>query len=369
MKRIIALLAVLALTACRPEAQAASSPQDALQSAVDSWRLRTPVPGVVAIVSQEGAPDRTVVSGTEHRGRRKAVTVDSRFRAASITKLLVATVVLQLADEGLLDLDDAASSHLPRPLPIDRLLDGVTVRHLLSHTSGLPDSGRSPELTKALVDQPEHRWTVAEVLGIVAKKKPEFAPGSSYDYSNTNFLVLGELIEGVTGRPWHTEVRERILDPLGMAGSYLAGVEAPTGPLTPGYYDLDNDGNTQKVPGRWPALETSEGAAGALVSTAPDLLKFIQAFAAGEVLPAATLKKMTAPGPHAARHTGYGMGVEVRRPDLENRAWGHGGVVPGFRAIMWHVPAKKMSVVVLTNESRSRPDGLAEILLRTAYPG
>jgi D-alanyl-D-alanine carboxypeptidase len=369
VKRTIALLAVLALAACRPEAQAASNPQDALQTAVDSWRLRTPVPGVVAIVSQEGAPDRVVVSGTEHRGGGEAVTVDSRFRAASITKLLVATVVLQLADEGLLELDDAASSHLPRPLPIDSLLDRVTVRHLLSHTSGLPDSGRSPELTKALVDRPEHRWRVDDVLRIVAKRAPEFTPGSNYDYSNTNYLVLGELIEGVTGRPWHAEVRQRILDPVGMAGSYVAGVEEPTGPLTPGYFDLDNDGNTQEVPAPWPALETSEGAAGSLVSTAPDLMKFIQAFAAGELVPAEGVDRMTAPGPHAARHTGYGMGVEVLRPDLENRAWGHGGVVPGYRAILWHVPAKKTSVVVLTNESRSRPDGLAEILLRTAYPG
>jgi D-alanyl-D-alanine carboxypeptidase len=369
VRRTLALLALLALAACRPEAQASPSPDDALQAAVDSWRQRTPVPGVVAIVSRDGEADRFVVSGTEHRGGLKAVTVDSRFRAASITKMLVATVVLQLEEEGRLKLDDAVAGHLPRRLPISKMLDGVTVRHLLSHASGLPDSGRSPELTEALVDDTGHRWTVDEVLRIVAKREPEFSPGSGYDYSNTNYLVLGELIEGVTGKPWHTEVRERILDPVRMASSYLAGVEEPTGPLTPGYFDLDNDGVTQKVPAPWPALETSEGPAGALVSTAPDLMRFLKAFTAGELVPRAAVQKMTEPGSFASRHSGYGMGVEVLQPDLENRAWGHGGLVPGYRAILWHVPSEKTSVVVLTNESRSRPDGLAEILLRTAYSG
>ena len=365
MRRVLALAALLALAACRPAAQA-SAPDDAMARAVEAWRERAPVPGVVAIVSGEGFGERILVSGTERRGGGKALTADSQFRAASITKMLVATVVLQLVGEGLLELGDPVLDHLPRSTPIDELLEDVTVRDLLGHTSGLPDSGRSTELVDALVDHPDRPWNVDGVLKIVAKSEPEFAAGSGYDYSNTNYLVLGEVIEGATGRPWHAEIRDRILNPVGMTSSYIAGMEEPVGRLIPGYFDLDNDGVTELVPAPWPALETSEGAAGALVSTAPDLMKFIDAFAAGELVPPDAVRRMTSPGPFAARHSGYGLGVELLRPDLENRAWGHGGLVPGYRAVMWHVPAKRMSVVVLTNESRSRPDGLAEILLRTA---
>lgn len=363
MRRAFALLAVLALAACRPAAQA-SSPGDDLERAVEAWRERTPVPGVVAIVSGEGAGERVLVSGTERRGGGEAISADSQFRVASITKMLVATVVMQLKEEDRLSLDDPVVDHLPRPTPVAKLLDGVTVEDLLAHTSGLPDSGRSTELVEALVDHPDRAWTVDGVLKIVAKSEPEFAPGSAYAYSNTNYLILGEVIEGATGRPWHAEVRERILNPLGMTASYIAGGEEPSGRLIPGYFDLDNDGVTELVPAPWPALETSEGAAGALVSTAPDLMKFIEAFAAGEVVQPAAVRRMTSPGPFAARHSGYGLGVELLRPDLENRVWGHGGLVPGYRGVMWHVPAEGKSVVVLTNESRSRPDGLAETLLR-----
>jgi D-alanyl-D-alanine carboxypeptidase len=365
MRRVLALAALLALAACRPAAQA-SSPGDDMARAVEAWRQRAQVPGVVAMVSVEGRAGRILVSGTERRGGGRAVTQDSQFRVASITKLLVATVVVQLGEEGRLGLDDSVLVHLPAPTPVDKMLKGVTVRNLLAHTSGLPDSGRSTELVEAIVDRPDHPWTVDGVLKIVAKSDPEFAPGSAYDYSNTNYLVLGEVIEGATGRPWHTEVRERILDPLGMTGSYIAGLEEPSGRLIPGYFDLDNDGETQLVPARWPALETSEGAAGALVSTAPDLMRFLEAFTAGELVPPPAVRRMTSPGRFAARHSGYGLGVELLRPDLENRVWGHGGLVPGYRAVLWHLPARRMSVVVLTNESRSRPDGLAEILLRTA---
>jgi D-alanyl-D-alanine carboxypeptidase len=365
VRRAFALLAVLALAACRPAAQA-SSPGDDLERAVEAWRERTPVPGVVAIVSGEGAGERVLVSGTERRGGGEAISADSQFRVASITKMLVATVVMQLKEEGRLNLDDPVLAHLPRPPPVDKMLERVTVRDLLAHTSGLPDSGRSTELVDALVEHPERTWSVGAVLKIVAKSQPEFEAGSGYDYSNTNYLILGEMIEGVTGRPWHAEVRDRVLDPLGMTSSYLAGVEEPTGRLIPGYFDLDNDGVTELVPSSWRALETSEGAAGALVSTAPDLMRFIEAFTAGELVPPDSVRQMTSAGSFAARHSGYGLGVELLRPDLENWVWGHGGLVPGYRAVMWHVPASRMSVIVLTNESRSRPDGLAEILLRTA---
>ncbi|HEX2178182.1 MAG TPA: serine hydrolase domain-containing protein [Actinomycetota bacterium] len=361
---LVALMLVLA--ACGPVAQVSTAPAGEMASIVEAWRKRTPVPGVVAIVSAGPDGIQAVASGTLVRDGRRRVTVDTPFRAASITKLLVATVVMQLREEGRLSLDDPVSRHLPQAGPIGRLLDGVTVGDLLAHTSGLPDASRSTELKTSLLEDPDRTWSVDQVLAIAAKGEPEFQAGSAYGYSNTNYLLLGKVIENLTGRPWQAEVRHRILDPTGMEASYLAGFEDPTGELAPGYFDLDNDGFTELVPDPWPALETSEDAAGALVSTAPDLVRFLEAFAGGRLVPKRVVAEMTRPGRYSGRHTGYGLGVEVQRPDLETTVWGHGGLLPGHRSVLWHVPSKNLTVVVLTNESRSRLDGLAELLLRAA---
>lgn len=365
--RLATATLALLLAACGPVAKAESAGAgDELGAIVESWRERTPAPGVVAVLSGDRVGRRVIASGALTRGGKEPVTAATRFRAASITKLLVATVVMQLREEGRLSLDDLVIEHLGTESPIGKLLGDITIRDLLAHTSGLPDGGRSTELSNALKEEPYRAWSVDEVLAIVANREPEFEPGSAHGYSNTNYLLVGQVIEKVNGRPWQVAVRERILDPVGMRSSYLAGFEEPAGTVAPGYFDLDNDGFTEEVPNPWPALETSEDAAGALVSTAPDLVRFLEAFAGGELVPAEVVKEMTQPGRHASRYTGYGLGVEVQRPDLQTIVWGHGGLLPGHRSVLWHVPSKNLSVVVLTNESRSRPDGLAELLLRAA---
>ena len=365
MRTAIAVaLSAVGLGACAPGATWSGNVESTMAATVAAWRQRTPVPAVVAMVSGPGVGNHVVAGGTLYRGGEERVTVDTRFRAASVTKMLVATVVLQLQDEGRLSLDEAVAKSLPVDAPVSSMLRGVTVRDLLAHTSGLPDVNRSAELTRSLIDDPGRRWTTAEVLRLATDKRPEFPPGSAYGYSNTNYLVLANLIEQVTGRPWHREIRERILDPLGMTDSFIAGFEEPTAPLAPGYFDLDNDGFTEKVADPWPALETSEGAAGALVSTASDIVTFLKGLAGGKLVPRPLVDEMTKAGPYASRYTGYGLGVEVSRPDMETRVWGHGGYLPGFRAVAWHVPSRDMTVVVLTNETRSRPDGLAELLLK-----
>lgn len=102
------------------------------------------------------------------------------------------------------------------------------------------------------------------------------------------------------------------------------------------------------------------------MSTVPDLLTFASGLFGGSVLPVTALEEMTTPGPFASRHTGNGLGLEITTPDLETTIWGHGGFVPGYRAVLWHAPEPDLTIVVLTNESRSRPDGLAELGLGIA---
>jgi D-alanyl-D-alanine carboxypeptidase len=363
---LVALGLAVALVGCSNQATESPDPEAELVRVVEEWRERTPVPGVVATLAGKEIGRHEIASGTLRRDGEQPVAVSTPFRVASVTKTLLAVVVLQLVEEGRLSLDEPVIDLLTEPAPGDRLsslLEGVTVRDLLAHTSGLPDTARSPELIDAIEAEPERAWTTEEVLAVVSDRAREFDPGTGFGYSNTNYLIAGLVIEAVTGEPWWEEVRARVLDPLGMTGSHLAGYEGPVGSLAPGYFDMDNDGFTEEVPQPWSALDTSEGASGALVSTAPDLIRFMTALVKGGLVSDASLSEMITVGPFASRFTGYGLGIEVLQPDLETTVWGHGGFLPGHRTVLWYAPEHEMTIVVLTNESRSRPDALAELLL------
>jgi D-alanyl-D-alanine carboxypeptidase len=347
------LLLVALLASCAPVA-AAGAEQDLkaeLSDVTDAWRERVPVPAVTLAVETPDLPPTVVASGA---------TPDARFRIASITKTFVATVVLQLVEEGRLELDDPLSAFADLPGT-----EGITIRHLLGHTSGLPDYGLSAGIGERLLEDREHRWTSAEVLALVADRDRDFAPGTAYGYSNTNYVALGEVIERVTGTSWAQQVRHRVIDPAGLHDTFVAGSEDWRGGLVSGSFDTDNDGVTDSVgDGPWPSLETSEGPAGAIVSTAADVARFARALFEGDLLGPASLATMTEVGPHHLRHYGYGLGVEIFKPNYETTVWGHGGSLPGYRSSMWYLPSDGTVIVVLTNEWRSNPADLAELVLQ-----
>jgi D-alanyl-D-alanine carboxypeptidase len=133
--------------------------------------------------------------------------------------------------------------------------------------------------------------------------------------------------------------------------------------VIPGYFDIDNDGTQENVETArdWPALDSTEGAAGAVVSTADDLAAFGDALFHGRLLEAPMLAAMTAEGPHHPRNSNYGLGLEIHRPDYRTTTWGHGGFLPGFRSALRYVPDKDLLVVALVNDSASDAGDLAEL--------
>lgn len=363
--RLLASLAACAIVlvgcgAGRP-APAGAQADEGLAAVVDGWRRRGGYPSVSVAIERPGTSPWTHVSGTAALDGSGSVTPGTQLRIASITKMYVAAVVLQLVEEGRMDLD----APVTQVGEIDALLAGVTVRHLLTHTSGLPDYG-VPELTQQLVNEPARRWNAGEVLGTLAERPPAFAPGTRHEYSNTNYVVIAEIIEATTGRSWVTELRERILDPLRLDATYVAGHERPRGEglVAAAYFDLDEDGHVEDVEhGSWPALETTEGAAGAMISTAEDVARFTAALFAGRVVSRDLRAAMVKPGADARRYDDYGLGVELRHPDLQTLVWGHGGFLPGYRSVTWHVPSSGTTITVLVNHSLADPGDLAQLLL------
>jgi D-alanyl-D-alanine carboxypeptidase len=237
---------------------------------------------------------------------------------------------MQLIAEERLDLDQPVRALVPAAPP------GVTVRQLLDHTAGVPDYSRVEHFTDRLITDRERVWTTDELLALVGGYSHD-EPGTRYSYSNTGYLLLGEVVAAVTGRSWAQEVRARILDPLRLSQTWVAGAEAPRGAVLPGYGDGDRDGDEENLEtgGPWPSLETSEDAAGAMVSTARDVARFGAALFRGRLLPAALLTPDGQPrSPLAcAPNAGYGLGVEVASPDNRTVS-GATGLPPGFRSAL-----------------------------------
>ncbi|HTE66733.1 MAG TPA: serine hydrolase domain-containing protein, partial [Candidatus Binatia bacterium] len=321
------------------------------------------VPAVTLAVDGPGRSRFVTASGTEERDGDTPATADAQFRVASTTKLFVSTVVLQLVEEGRLRLDDPVSAYVPG---FDHA-HGVTIRQLLNHTSGIPDYTRTDHFHEGLLADRDRVWSTDEMFALVADVRRDFAPGNDYLYSNTGYLLLGRVIDTVTGSTWAAEVRRRILDPLRLPHTYIAGAEPVPGGVVPGYIDADMDGDVENVEtGRpWPALETAEGPAGAIVSTAGDLAAFADALFRGRLLSPSTLKQMVAEGPHHPRNANYGLGVEITRPDYRLTVWGHGGYTIGFKSALWYVPKQDLVVVVLANDARANTSDLAELVVRT----
>ncbi|WP_214410064.1 serine hydrolase domain-containing protein [Sphaerisporangium fuscum] len=214
----------------------------------------------------------------------------ARFRIGSVTKVFTATVVLQLVAEKKVDLEGTVQEYLPGLLPA--AFPPVTVGQLLDHTSGLP-APTFPDDDKWILDHRYDKWTPEQWMAGVAKNPMEFTPGTKQHYLNTNYILLGMLIEKITGRSYEDVVRERVVRPLGLKHTTLPGdgIRIP-GPHAKGYMAVrGEDGKTELVD----VTEMSQSitwAAGEMISTTDDLDRFMTALFRGRLLPPAQLEKM-----------------------------------------------------------------------------
>ncbi|MEV6443124.1 serine hydrolase domain-containing protein [Amycolatopsis sp. NPDC051716] len=273
-----------------------------------------------------------------------------QFRMGSNTKTMVATVLLQLIAEHRLELTDPVSKWLPGLVPNG---GAITVRMLLNHTSGLFDYRDDPAVLKAFTGHDIRAWTPAELLAAAVRHDPLFGPGTSYTYSNTNYVALGLIAEKVTGQTMADLVQERIAKPLHLQNTYLVegnGSGTDKSPTLAHGYEPDPTHIAALLPPWVPAGTTfagparpanyvdttagnasTEWAAGAMVSTAQDWATFDSALLSGKLLPPELLKEMKTTGPEEAEvpNRRYGLGLEqVTTPC--GTVWGHNGQVAGY---------------------------------------
>jgi D-alanyl-D-alanine carboxypeptidase len=348
--------------------------QASLQAMLDRTTHDLLIPGAV-IVLRTPQGSYTVATGTTQLGSVRPPDADTHFRIASITKTMTSAMILQLAQEGKLGLDDSVSKYVPG-VPNG---DNVTLAELLEMRSGLFDYIGTSEVVEALDTEPTRVWTPQELLAIAFAHPPNFSPGTEYEYSNTNYVLLGLVAEKVDGKPLATSMQDRLFGPLGMQNTAFpinASNILPE-PFSHGYLygstSLMMLGTPEFTPETAAAAQagtlqptdfTDESpsiafAAGAAYSTANDLATWIKALVGGQVLGAEYQRKwlesiqLEDPG---SPNRGYGYGID-RQSWGPNTVYLHGGQIPGYNSDAVYDPANDVTLVVWTNLTMSPVDG------------
>lgn len=317
----------------------------ALQSATDAELAhQATTPGVTLGIDMPGCTWMSA-AGVADRSTSAALDATSAMRIASITKTFTLAVVLQLIEEGRLHFDDPMTTWVAFPGG-----GAITVRHLLAHTSGLYDYYNSPPVLASLGTP----WTHEQVIDVARAQPLAFAAGTMQRYSNTNYYVLGMIIEAVTGHPYEVEVRTRLLDPLGLNGTYVAGVEAARGHLARGY-DHTSGTPVDVTDVVHPSLTW---AAGGIVSTTPDLLVWTRALMVGDVLTPTMRTAMLTPEPLTGGGTGsIGLGVQTQMlPGALGTFDSHLGRLQGYYGMIGYLPSHDAVTVQLTNDQDGAPN-------------
>ena len=308
-----------------------------IRGLIDAWYGSSDIGGVVAVVGLADDSVHTVAVGEGSPGQPADPT--DVMRIGSITKTYVAALVLRLADDGRLSLDDPVTTHLPDL----GIADTVTIRDLLRHTSGIADP--DPELLIAEFRADSgYRYGYDGLIAFADIPDGTAVEPAGFAYANAGYHVLGGLIEQVTGTDMATVLRSEILDTADLGHTFLAGFETVPDPIVPGNVDLDGDGTEDSladVP--YLAIDTYGWTAGALVTTPDDLVSFARALFDGMLLSEEAIAEMTTIG--IGPDAGYGLGII----DVGGGAWGHNGGAPGYQAVFAHDPGRGLTAAMFTN--------------------
>jgi peptidoglycan/LPS O-acetylase OafA/YrhL/CubicO group peptidase (beta-lactamase class C family) len=340
-----------------------------LQGILDAAVADETIPGAVLSIELASGATWTGASGRADRESALPMTPEMRVRIGSLSKMFTAVVVLQLMEEGKIELDKPIATWLPDLLPDG---DAITVRQLLQHTSGLYDYFEDRAFVREAYAAPERIWTSRELVAYAVRFPSAFEPGAKdrWSYSSTNYVVLGMLVEQVTGNSLAVEVRRRILEPVQLRETYFAPDQQVVGPQARGYSKGDDH----------TAIAMSFGFAAAnIVTTADDLRRFGHALFAGQLLEPETHDLMEqfvdGKGQYGMPELEYGLGLMRNRlpvgpgpngqprPEAQSRVIGHIGGLGGFRAALWYAPASQTLVALSVNQTSTDPNQLATQVL------
>lgn len=319
-----------------------------LDQIVSSFQRSKGFMGSVLVVEN----GRTLLSkgyGQENIRQGKLNQAGTKFLIGSLTKQFTATLVMKLVEEGKLNLDAPISTYLPSYPQGWR----IKVRHLLSHTSGIPDFVRFPEFERRRLSP-----TTLDKAILFFKDRPlEFTPGSKFNYSNSGYVLLGKLIEVASGKSYEEFLKQTILVPAGLQYTGLDSGDRNAPGMAMGYV-RSFGGRMKEAPKTHPSWAH---AAGAMYSTVEDLDRWNEALNGGRVVSRASVEKM-----HTANLDNYGFGWQVE-PIAGHPAVDHSGSIDGFSGQLTYFPGERVSIAVLSNVDYAPSIQIAEKLAEEVF--
>ena len=373
MRRTIILAGIMALigSAAPLMAQEELNLATQLEAVLEEFHDRYAFPGATAAIA---LPDGTVVSaavGLADVENARPMSPHTPMLAASIGKTFVAATVLALESEGLLSRSDLVSVHLGDRLWFDTLPNAgtMTIGQLLHHTAGIPDHVHMPEFQQAWADlvMREDRFDPEDLVRLVSGLDPLFEPGTAWAYSDTGYVLLGLVIEAVTGAPWQEAVRARFLGPLGLTETVPS--DRPDLPgLAVGYVAPDNPfgmpARTADADGRLLWNPAVESAGGGFASTSHDLARWGHQFFGGEAMTEPYLDRLLdgVPLDPDAPGISYGAGVAIHAETPRGAVWGHGGWIPAYVSSLRHYADHGVTVAFQINSDIGVMDDTSDLV-------
>jgi D-alanyl-D-alanine carboxypeptidase len=364
-KTIISFLVCLLFTvAAHAQTGAANKTalKTALQLKLNEWHKAGHFPGATLGVVLANGESFALAVGFSDRETSKPMMPTDRMLAGSVGKTFAAATALQLIKEGKIGLDDKIEKYLGHEQWFSRLPNAkdITVRQLMNHTSGLVRYEFKEQFTKDLTANPDKVWKPAELVAYLLDERPPFDAGKGWDYSDTNYIVLGMIIEKVTGRKFYDEVNRRLLRPLKLTGTIPQDGPSLKG-VVQGYAGPNNPfGGTDAmvVNGKFAINPQFEWTGGGYASTAHDLARWAKMTYEGKAFSLNLLPQVLdgVSAPMLGRETKYGLGVIIRKTTL-GTSYGHSGFFPGYMTDMMYFPEHKVAVAVQVNTSVGRSLG------------
>lgn len=326
-----------------------------VQAAVDKLQREGTIPGINAAVMLADGDLVGIASGWRDREKREALRPGDLMLSGSIGKTYVAALALQQVEAERLALEAKAARYLGQEAWFGRLPNAgeLTVRMLLNHTSGMPRHDAKPAFLRSLLLKPDKKWNPEELLGYLADDPPLFPAGKGWHYSDSNYILLGLILERLAGRPYYDLLSQRLLVPLGLMETIPSDSRRILG-LVQGYAGKNNPygvPDAMLVDGVFAVNPQAEWTGGGLASTAKDLARWAKLLFEGRAFDASLLPVMldgveTDMGPDVR----YGLGVNLRPTPL-GPSYSHGGIFPGYRSVIVYFPEQKLSVALQLNTS------------------
>lgn len=312
-----------------------------LEAVASTYARSESLVGLAVSVASDGCTPWSQSWGAANIAADEALTTEHVLRAGSLTKSFTAALVLKLAEDDLLTLDDSLEQwgiDLPSAAEI-------TLRQLLNHTSGLADYQANPDFRSALMADPTREWTPQELVDLAVELGPTGLPGQIHAYSNANYILAGMVVESASGDTYADALRERVLEPGGLMHTYLEGSETWTEPTATGYAVV-GDAPPEDSTGFYSPSQV--WSAGAVACTVDDLREWVTVLLTSDFLAApsqtALVELVDSPGVD-----GYGLGIFSIATGTGS-AFGHDGAVQGFQTAALYSPATGTSVAVMHNQ-------------------